>query len=199
MCRIIICQNVVFSAAWFRLNQLFWPIVIPLGLCAIALLLQPWAESLPIPLKAISQYLPYVLLVLYFSQKIFQLPMGWLDSSFLPGSIRSLSTLPDLVAGKYDGALRKGYYAKGLDVASRASLKVLQESRALTNQGITVSSRIDANAAKKLTAFLTSPRGAGPAAAIFNRFSKGFEKFVPAQQDDYKGHNLLAENMVLGW
>jgi len=44
------------------LKQLSWSIAIPLGLCAIALALQPWAESLPISLKAISHYLPYVLL-----------------------------------------------------------------------------------------------------------------------------------------
>lgn len=105
-----------------------------------------------------------------------------------------------LVDGKCEGAIvRKGFYAKGLDVASRAGLKVLQESSALTNQGITVSSRIDANAAEKLTVFLTSPRGQAAAAPIFKRFSKGSEKFVPAQHEDYKGHNLLAENMVFGW
>lgn len=47
-------------------------------------------------------------------------------------------------------------------------------------------------------AFLSSPGGQA-AAPIFNRFSKGSEKFVPAQQEVYKGHNLLAENMVFGW
>lgn len=105
-----------------------------------------------------------------------------------------------LMAGKCDAAImRKSYYSKGLDVASRAALKVLQESNALTNQGITVGSRIDANAAMKISAFLTSPQGKAAAAPLFKRFSKGSEKFIPAQQDDYKGHNLLAETMVFGW
>lgn len=174
-----------FAAAWFMLKQLFWSVAIPLGLCAIALALQPWAESLPTPLKIISHYLPYVLLVatmvlclsfnqtrvlfallltgmflallqedlwlpprlsdvsgptmlalvsflypaglaflliskerglftpvgmlrlvgvfilpllvLVLSQPDMQLPMGWLESSFLPDSIGQISALPDLV------------------------------------------------------------------------------------------------------
>lgn len=105
-----------------------------------------------------------------------------------------------LKAGKCEGAImRKSYYSKGLDVGSRASLKVLDESTALTNQGITVGSRVDANTAKKISIFLTSPQGKTVAAPLFKRFSRGSETFVPAQQEDYKGHNLLAENMVFGW
>ena len=104
------------------------------------------------------------------------------------------------MADKCDAAvIRKSFYSNGLDAASQSALKILEESNALTNQGITVSSRIDATDAQKILAFLTSAQGKVAAAPLFKRFSKGSEEFIPAQHDDYEGHNLLVENMVFGW
>lgn len=105
-----------------------------------------------------------------------------------------------LVSGKCRGAImRKSFYTKGLDTASQSALNVLEESKPLTNQGITVSTRIDASTAKKITIFLTSPQGKAAVGPLFKRFSKGSEKFISAKNVDYKGHNLLVDNMVFGW
>lgn len=105
-----------------------------------------------------------------------------------------------LVAGKCDGAIiRKSVYSKALDPTARSALTVLEESAPLTNQGITVSTRIDTATAKTIRTFLTSPEGKAAVAPLFKRFSKGNEKFIPSRLEDYKGHNLLVENMVFGW
>lgn len=105
-----------------------------------------------------------------------------------------------LVAGKCEGAiLRKAYFSMGIDQQSRAALTVLQESMPLTNQGITVSSNVDAKTAKLILKFLTSQEGQAAAAPLFKRFSKGNMKFLPAKAKDYEGHNLLVEDMIFGW
>lgn len=105
-----------------------------------------------------------------------------------------------LVAGKCEGAIiRKSVYSKALDSTARSTLNVLQESDPLTNQGITVSTRIDAANTKKISDFLASTQGKAASAKLFQRFSKGNEKFVPAKSADYQGHNLLVDNMVFGW
>jgi ABC-type phosphate/phosphonate transport system substrate-binding protein len=105
-----------------------------------------------------------------------------------------------LVAGKCDGAIiRKSVYSKALDSTARSALRVLEESPPLTNQGITISTQVDANTVRKISDFLASTQGKAASAKLFQRFSKGNEEFVPAKSADYQGHNLLVDNMVFGW
>lgn len=103
-------------------------------------------------------------------------------------------------AGKCEAViLRESFFTKKLDEKTRNGLKVLEKSKALTNQGITVSNRIDSVQQKQLSAFLTSEQGRMAAKLILNRFSKQGVAFVAAEKDDYEGHNMLVDNMIFGW
>ena len=103
-------------------------------------------------------------------------------------------------SGKCDAALlRESFFKHGLDDKSRRSLKVLEASKQLTNQGITISKRINEQKQKEIRDFLTSEKGVQISKPLLKRFSKGDQRFIPAQHNDYQGHNLLVENMIFGW
>lgn len=119
---------------------------------------------------------------------------------FVPTRGGFKSVMKKFNAGKCDAALlREGFFKNKLDEDTRKSLKVLAKSKALTNQGITISDRIEPAKQKQLLAFLTSEAGQQAAQSIFNRFSKKNATFIPANKSDYKDHNMLVDNMVFGW
>ncbi len=95
------------------------------------------------------------------------------------------------------GVMRSDFYEKKLNDGQRQSMHVLNRSKPLTNQGITVSSRIDSAARQKLAASLSGADGRKAAAPLLARFSA--DGFVPAKPDDYAGQNLLKQNMLYGW
>ncbi len=103
-------------------------------------------------------------------------------------------------AGKCEAAiLRDTYFKNKVNENTRQGLKVLAKSKAMTNQGITISRRIDANTQQKIISFLTSEKGRVAAKSLFHRFSKKKAYFVETTQGDYKGQNLLVDNMIFGW
>ncbi len=101
-------------------------------------------------------------------------------------------------AGKCRGAiLRKAFYANKLTPADRSKMRVIQESTALTNQGITTSARITPTARKKILQSLTE--GDTATHPLLKRFAKKANGFEAASSVDYVGHNLLRDNMIFGW
>lgn len=103
-------------------------------------------------------------------------------------------------SGKCDAAiLRDTYFKNKVSKDIRQGLKIVARSKTMTNQGITISNRIDANTQKQIISFLTSEKGSVAAKSLFNRFSKKKAHFVAGTQDDYKGQNLLVDNMIFGW
>lgn len=97
------------------------------------------------------------------------------------------------------GVLRASFYDKKLSDAQRQTLRVLVRSKPLTNQGITVSMRLDANARQKLAASLIDGDGRKAAEPLLARFSGNGKGFESANPEDYAGQNLLKQNMLFGW
>jgi ABC-type phosphate/phosphonate transport system substrate-binding protein len=95
--------------------------------------------------------------------------------------------------------MRRGFYAKKLKVAMRNSLRVLETSQALTNQGITVNKKVPATVKQLMLTSLTDAQGRLAARPLFERFSSKAQAFVPATMQDYEHQNLLRENMIFGW
>jgi ABC-type phosphate/phosphonate transport system substrate-binding protein len=94
---------------------------------------------------------------------------------------------------------RKKYYYKKLDKVAQAKLNVLKESKGITNQGFTISNRVDDDTVVKIQNYLTSQEGQLAAQKLLKRFSPGSEKFVVANANEYQGLNLMAKNMMFGW
>lgn len=103
-------------------------------------------------------------------------------------------------AGKCDAAiLRDGYFYNKLDKDTRSNLRIVAQSKNLTNQGITVSKRIDLAKQQQISNYLMSSDGQLTAQKLLNRFSKKKPNFIAANTNDYDGQNLLKENMIFGW
>ncbi len=103
-------------------------------------------------------------------------------------------------AGKCDAAvLRKDFYDRRLTANFKADMRVVQISKALTNQGITVSSRIDADSRESIRRTLVDGSGSKAAKPLMQRFAKSEVAFETASGNDYTGHNLLRDNMIFGW
>ncbi len=103
-------------------------------------------------------------------------------------------------SGKCDAIiLREDYFKNKLDEDTRNRLRVIAKSKEMTNQSITVSSRISQHKRQQISAFLTSNAGRAAAQPLLNRFSKKRPNFITAKADDYVGHNLLSDNMIFGW
>ena len=102
-------------------------------------------------------------------------------------------------AGKCEGAVfRTTFYAKKLSEEDRAITAILHRSAALPNQGISVSSRVDTAAQKKITAALTKPEM--PAIkSLLSRFGGKAKAFEPASDKDFANHHKLLEGVIFGW
>jgi len=103
------------------------------------------------------------------------------------------------ITGKCDGALLNTTYLKTIDNHYRSKMKVVSETSMPTNQGITISERVDATTRRKLRAYLISEKGNAAARILLERFTHGSSHFVVAKESDYAGQNLLEYNMIFGW
>lgn len=106
----------------------------------------------------------------------------------------------NFLSGKCDAAiLRDTYFKNKVDKNIREGLKVIARSKTMTNQGITISKRVDVNTKQRIISFLTSEEGSVAAKNLFQRFSKKKAYFITAGDSDYDGQNLLVDNMIFGW
>jgi len=96
------------------------------------------------------------------------------------------------------GIMRRSFFKKKLDATTRNSLNVMENSEALTNQGITVNRKLPATAKLSLLTALTDDRQSATQ-PLFDRFASKSRKFIPANTTDYENQNLLRENMIFGW
>jgi len=97
------------------------------------------------------------------------------------------------------GVVRKNDYLHLIGADTRSAIKVVGETRELTNQGITVSGRVSDAHREKMRLALTGPEGLAAAEMLVKRFSADNPTFVPSAADDYVDHNLLSQNMMFGW
>lgn len=96
--------------------------------------------------------------------------------------------------------VRAAFYRKTKNQELRDRTKVLSQSVALTNQGITSSSRLSVKERSKIVEALTKKGDDATAVLpILRRFQSRTSYFVPAEKTDYKDHNLLMDNSIFGW
>lgn len=109
------------------------------------------------------------------------------------------------VAGLTDGKcraaiLRNQYYDKMLSDADRDALHILSTSRPLPGQTISAGKRVVTQDKERIAAALL---GNGPVAEAASRIAKRFdgnsEAFMAANPNEYRGLNLLLEDVVFGW
>jgi len=96
--------------------------------------------------------------------------------------------------------LLSSFYQKKLTDEKRHNTHVLFRSKALPNQGITVSTRVSIQARNKMIRSLTRGAGKQYAEPIATRFNGGRKTdFIAASKKDYMNHYNLLEGVVFGW
>ncbi|MDH5325218.1 MAG: phosphate/phosphite/phosphonate ABC transporter substrate-binding protein [Gammaproteobacteria bacterium] len=93
--------------------------------------------------------------------------------------------------------IRSAFYRKSSNEELRNRTRILRRSVALTNQGITSSTRITSAERDKIIHSLT--KGETSTLPILQRFQSKTASFEPAQTLDYEDHNLLQDNSIFGW
>lgn len=96
--------------------------------------------------------------------------------------------------------LRTTYFKKKLTDEDRAKLKVVVTSKAMPNQGISVSKRLSAELKEKIKKSLTVGDGVAVTQAIVKRFGgKQAKSFIPTSSTEFNGFNNLLEGVIFGW
>lgn len=106
------------------------------------------------------------------------------------------------ISGKCRAAVfRSTFFEKKLTEQDRANTRVLFRSKALPNQAISVSSRVNDTARKKIVKSLTTAgNGMIATKSISRRFGgKQAKPFVSAKKEEYEQHTQLLEGIVFGW
>jgi ABC-type phosphate/phosphonate transport system substrate-binding protein len=103
-----------------------------------------------------------------------------------------------LMQGKCRAAiLRDQFYNKKLTDIDRAGLRIIYKTQPVSNQGISVSSRVSAQDVQKITDALTVVNeGIKP---VLQRFSKKADKMLPVEPGDYADQYLLLSGIISGW
>jgi len=94
--------------------------------------------------------------------------------------------------------LRTTFYKKKLKQADRDKLKTLFLSKAMPNQGISVSKRVDQRSKGIIVNELLG-KGAESAKGLFKRFAGKANGFIAVEKNEYAGYNLLLEGVIFGW
>lgn len=101
---------------------------------------------------------------------------------------------------KCDAAvLRTAFYKKKLKDNQRANLKTLYLSKAMPNQGISVSKRVSQKLKDKIAKDLTLGKGVASTKGVLKRFGGKAKSFIPVKPQEYAGYNMLLEGVIFGW
>lgn len=95
--------------------------------------------------------------------------------------------------------LRTAFYSKKLKPEQRDSLKILYTSKAMPNQGISVSKRLSTELKNKIRNGLTVGAGVDSTKGTLKRFGGKAKSFIPAAPGEYDGYNMLLEGVIFGW
>ena len=96
-------------------------------------------------------------------------------------------------------SFRTTFYNKKLKDEDRAKMKILYSTPKLPNQSITVSKRLSERDQSLMLQSITLGDGVKATAPILRRFGGKAKAFIPAKQEEFKGHNLLLEGVIFGW
>lgn len=95
--------------------------------------------------------------------------------------------------------LRTAFHDKKLNDQQRATLKTLFTSKAMPNQGISVSNRVSPELKLRIKTSLTETKGITATKVLLNRFGGKAKSLVPTQNGEYAGYNSLLEGVIFGW
>jgi len=103
-------------------------------------------------------------------------------------------------AGKCRAAIfRRAFFKKKLPEAARNNYKIIYSSKAVPNQGFSLSKRLTAREINLVTQSLTLGDGVKATAGILRRFGGKAKSFQKANTAEFIGHNLLLEGVIFGW
>lgn len=98
------------------------------------------------------------------------------------------------------GIVRDTFFNKKVSAEDKQKVRIIHRPPPLPNQAISVSKRVDRREKNLIIQSLTLGDGVKAAQATVSRFGgKKTKAFIPANNDDYKGHNVLLEGVVFGW
>jgi len=95
--------------------------------------------------------------------------------------------------------LRTAFHDKKLTDEQRSTLKTLFISKAMPNQGISVSRRISAEQKLRIKAGLTESKGMASTKILLTHFAGKAKSLIPTQSGEYAGYNNLLEGVIFGW
>ncbi len=93
--------------------------------------------------------------------------------------------------------LRTAFYKKKLTKEQQASVKTLFKSKAMPNQGISVSTRVSPEFKKKIIKSLS--KGISSTKKLLKRFAGKAKNFIPVKAGEYGSYNMLLEGVIFGW
>ena len=100
--------------------------------------------------------------------------------------------------GLCDAALLRDNFYGQLSPEEKANLKVIETSRALPNQVITISQRL-ANKKTLILHKLLSPDGKKAAAVLLERFGKPDDVLIPTSMEEIDNLDTMLTGVVWGW
>jgi len=188
-------------AAWRMENQQTKPLVRLPGELSFVLVYRADNKAISTPDDLISRKvctMPSPNLGTMMLYSMYQNPAQQPDFVVVDGGAKKL--MAAMKEGQCEASIfRKRFFNKKLDAGTQSQFSVLQESAGITNQGFTISNRVNDEKVVIIQTYLTSPQGQLAAQKLLKRFSPGSEKFVAAYQEEYQGLNLMAQNMMYGW
>lgn len=108
-------------------------------------------------------------------------------------------TLVEKKAGCHAAVLRTSFFKKKLKQEQRDNLKTLLITKAMPNQGISVSRRVGLELKLRIKNSLTVGDGVNATSGVLNRFGGKAKSFIPAKSAEYAGYNNLLEGVIFGW
>lgn len=101
---------------------------------------------------------------------------------------------------KCDAAvLRTAFHKKKLKKDQQASIKTLFKSKAMPNQGVSVSKRVSPELKLRIKKSLTVGSGIPSTKKLLKRFGGKAKSFIPVKSKEYAGYNNLLEGVIFGW
>jgi len=95
--------------------------------------------------------------------------------------------------------LRTAFHKKKLKQEQRATIKTLFKSKAMPNQGVSVSKRISPELKLRIKKSLSAGNGILSTENLLKRFGGKAKSFIPVEAKDYAGYNYLLEGVIFGW
>ena len=95
--------------------------------------------------------------------------------------------------------LRTAFHNKKLKHEQRENIKTIYKSKAMPNQGISVSRRVSPELKLRMKQSLTTGRGVDSTKLLMKRFAGNAKNFIPSENKEYAGYNTLLEGVIFGW